>query len=436
MTTTSNTSTSTVPAGPLEGVRIIDLTVVWSGPGATVLLGDLGAEVIKIECTTRATRGIGNMTRDVASRSGYLAASFPDKDPEPRAFNRTATMNGWHGRNKLSVTMPPLETPAGREAFLKLVAVSDVVIENNSAKVMPKLGLDYEDLRAVNPRIILVRMAPLGLDGPSRDVIGYGPNFNALIGIAAMDGYDGDEPTTAGENYHMDESSPAGAAFAVMAALWERESSGEGQLIQFAQAENLLPEVGEYVLDTQVNGRVPEIEGNAHPLLVQNVFTTAEVAEDRWLALSVRNAAEWSKLCELMGSAAPTVTFEQARGMRAGDPVFEVIEAWTSGQSVDALVKSFTGVGIPAAEILTEVQVLADEHLLDREWFRRRHHPETGEHLYLGHPWRASGFESSWGRAFPALGEDNEYVYKTVLGMSDEDFQAGVDDGFIGTNLV
>jgi crotonobetainyl-CoA:carnitine CoA-transferase CaiB-like acyl-CoA transferase len=421
--------------GPLEGVRVIDLTVVWSGPGATVLLGDLGAEVIKIECTTRATRGIGNMTREVADRSGYLGASFPDRNPEPRAFNRTATMNGWHGRNKLSVTMPPLETPAGREAFLRLVAVSDVVIENNSAKVMPKLGLDYEDLKAINPRIIMVRMAPLELDGPMRDCIGYGPNFNALVGIAAMDGYDGDEPTTAGENYHMDESSPAGAAFAVMAALWERERSGEGQLVQFAQAENLLPEVGEYVLDVQVNARKPEIEGNAHPLLVQNVFTTADVADDRWLALTIRNADEWSRLTDIMGAAAPAVTFEEARGMRAGDPVFASIDAWTSSLPVNSLVDVLGQARIPAAEVLTEMQVLADGHLADRDWFQTRSHPETGEHAYLGHPWRANGFESAWGRPFAALGEDNEYVYKTVMGIDDAYYEAGIQEGFIGTDL-
>jgi crotonobetainyl-CoA:carnitine CoA-transferase CaiB-like acyl-CoA transferase len=421
---------------PLSGIRVLDLTVVWSGPGATVLLGDLGAEIIKVECTTRATRGVGNMTKVQAERRGYFSAAFPDSNPEPRAYNRTAVMNGWHGRNKLSVTLPPLETLEGRELFLRLAAISDVVIENNSARVLPKLGLDYDDLRVVNPRIVVLRMAPLGLSGPMANYIGYGPNFNSLVGIAAMDGYDGDDPTTAGENYHMDECSPAGAAFAAMAALWERETSGEGQLVEFAQAEHLMHEIGEFIVDAQVNDRSPKILGNSHPLLVQNVFPVAETAsDDRWIAVSIRTGAEWLALQQLVGEPLRPWSFVDVRGAMSGDPVIKELDAWFATQPIDEVLPKLQRLGIPAAETLSELQVLADPHLLARGWFRRKYHPETGEHLYLGHPWSADSFDLAHSRPLPAMGEDNEYVYKTLLNFSDQEYRAGEEAGFIGREL-
>lgn len=422
---------------PLSGIRVLDLTLVWSGPGATVLLGDLGAEIIKVECTTRATRGVGIVTSKQAAQRGYFAAAFPDSTPEPRAFNRTAVMNGWHGRNKLSVTLPPLESAYGRELFLRLVAISDVVIENNSARVLPKLGLDYDDLRSVNPRIVVVRMAALGLSGPMTHFIGYGPNFNALVGIADMDGYDGEDPITAGENYHMDESSPAGAAFATMAALWERETSGEGQAVEFPQAEHLMHEIGEFIIDAQVNDRSPKALGNSHATMLQNVFPVAETAsDDRWIAVSIRTSAEWDALQALVGGEFTPRSFDDVCGAMGGDPVIKELDAWFASQPIDQLVETLQGLRIPAAETLSELQVLADPHLQARGWFRRKYHPETGEHLYLGHPWTADSFDLAHSRPLPAMGEDNEYVYKELLGFSDDEYQAGEAAGFIGVELT
>ena len=124
-------------------------------------------------------------------------------------------------------------------------------------ELFKKLGLGHERLLELNPRLIVARMPPLGMAGPMSDYLGYGPNFNSLVGIAAMDGYEGEEADSAGENYHMDEAAPAGLAFA-MAALLDREHTGVGGLVEFAQAENVMAEIGEFVLDAQVNGRVPE----------------------------------------------------------------------------------------------------------------------------------------------------------------------------------
>jgi len=200
---------------PLAGVRIVDLTVVWAGAGGTALLGDLGAEVIRIEGNNRISRhDSARSTKESLSASDYRTALFPDREPQPRPYDRSAQFN-WHSRNKLAAC-GNLETPEGRRAILELIKISDVFMENHGPGVMEKLGLGHEELLALNPRLIIARMPPMGLAGPMSSYLGYGPNFNSLVGIAAMDGYEGETPETAGDNYHMDEATPGGVAFAVL----------------------------------------------------------------------------------------------------------------------------------------------------------------------------------------------------------------------------
>lgn len=283
---------------PLEGIRVVDLTVVWSGPGATAMLGDLGAEVIRVEGNNRVSRQVSaKTTKESIAQTGYHGGTYPEKDPGERPYDRTALFN-WHSRNKLSACMN-LDTAEGHAAVIELIKVSDVLVENNSNGTLEKLGLGHERLLELNPRLIVARMPPLGMAGPMSDYLGYGPNFNSLVGIAAMDGYEGEEADSAGENYHMDEAAPAGLAFAVMAALLDREHTGIGGLVEFAQAENVMAEIGEFVLDAQVNGRVPEILGNSDPHVLQDVYLSAD--EDRWVAISVRSDREWTALASVIG---------------------------------------------------------------------------------------------------------------------------------------
>jgi crotonobetainyl-CoA:carnitine CoA-transferase CaiB-like acyl-CoA transferase len=274
-----------------------------------------------------------------------------------------------------------LETPEGLEAVLKLIEISDVLVENNSNGVMEKLGLGHERLLELNPRLIVARMPPMGMTGPMSNYLGYGPNFNSLVGIAAMDGYEGEPPDSAGENYHMDESAPAGLAFAVLAALWDRDVTGRGGLIEFAQAENVMQDIGEFFLDYQMNDRLPAVLGNTDPCLLQDAFRTIE--DDRWVVISIRDDRDWQALAGVVGSA------------------------------------DWLGLG--------EQRLLADPHLAARDWFKERTHPAVGTYRYPGHPWRADGFDVAFGRPVPGFGEDNEYVYKQLLGYSDEAYQDLVD---------
>ncbi len=414
---------------PLSGIRVVDLTVVWSGPGATALLGDLGAEVIRIEGNNRLSRQVSaSTTKQQVAVLGYHAAGYPDQDPGERPYERYAVFN-WHARNKLSACMN-LETAEGREAALRLLEISDVFVENNSNGTLEKLGLGHERLLALNPRLIVARMPPMGMTGSMSGYLGYGPNFNSLVGIAAMDGYEGETPDTAGENYHMDEATPAGLAFAVLAALWDRERTGVGGLIEFAQSENVMQDIGEYFLDRQLNHRNPDVLGNADPHMLQDVYPTS--GADRWVAISIRDDKDWAGLAAVVGDAdwlAEGATGKQRAERSAW--LRERIAQWTAPRDASDIVAALQAVRVPAGEVLRETQVLEDPHLAARGWFQVREHPSPGRHPYPGHPWRAEGFELAFGRPLPGFGEDNEYVYKTLLGYSDAEYADLVARGLV-----
>jgi crotonobetainyl-CoA:carnitine CoA-transferase CaiB-like acyl-CoA transferase len=410
------------PAGlghlPLRGIRVVDLTVVWSGPGGTALLGDLGAEVIRLEGNNRMRRNdSATWTRQTLANAGYRLAAYPDCEPQPRPYDRSAMFN-WHARNKLAACAN-LETPAGRDALLGLLAISDVLVENNAPATLAKLGLDTDELRARYPRLIIARMPPMGLTGPMADYLGYGPNFNALTGIGMLEGYENEDPGSSGDNYHMDEASPWGIAFAVLAALWHRDRTGAGDLIEFAQSENVLQEVGEYLLDAQQHQTPPPAFGNADPVLLQDVFPAA--GEDSWVAISVRDDRDWSALCRAAGDPA-LAAHGQTRPLRRQHSRWlrGRIAAWVRPQDAWQVVSALRAAGVPVSEVMPETRVLADPHLAAREWFQVRHHPAVGTHRYPGLPWRAAGFDTVYGRPLPGFGEDNQYVYQALLGYPDE----------------
>jgi crotonobetainyl-CoA:carnitine CoA-transferase CaiB-like acyl-CoA transferase len=416
---------------PLEGIRVADLTVVWSGPGATAFLGDLGAEVIRIEGNNRTSRQVSaTVTKEMLQAAPRSSASFPDRDPGARPYDRSAVFN-WHSRNKLAACMN-LDTPEGHDAAVGLLAICDVLVENNSNGVLERLGLGHEYLLEVNPRLIVARMPPLGMTGPMSGYLGYGPNFNSLVGIAAMDGYEGETPDTAGDNYHMDEASPAGLAFAVIAALLDRAATGKGGLIEFPQAENVMQDIGEFFLDRQLNHRNPQILGNSAPHALQDAYPAA--GDDEWVAISVRDDRDWSALTAVLGNPGWARLGMSAAARHANNAVLRArIAEWTRAHPAEVVMAQLQAAGVPAGEVMTETRLLADKHLAARDWFKERSHPSVGTHRYPGHPWRASGFDLAFGRPVPGFGEDNEYVYKTLLGYPDERYDDLVRRGLVTT---
>jgi crotonobetainyl-CoA:carnitine CoA-transferase CaiB-like acyl-CoA transferase len=428
------------PGGPpLKGIRVLDLTIIWAGNGATMLLGDLGAEVVKVESVHHFptnTRGNDHRTYKPERPAGYRDLRYPGWDPGRRPFNRAAQFNG-HSRNKRSVTMD-LDHPLGREAFLRLVALSDVLVENFAPRVLRNLDLEYPVLREVNPRLVMARMPGMGLDGPNARVLGFGANFNSLAGITAISGYEGSSPETAGASYHMDEISPPAAALAVLAALRLRQRTGAGQLVEVAQVENLLQSVGEFLLHVQAGGpAAPAIIGNSGLEAVQGCVPTDRAG--RWLAISLRDECDWAGLARVLGSPAWAT---EARFRSHADrlarqaELFQRIGEVTRACLRDQLFLELQAAGVPAGPVLTESQALSDPQLAARGYLRELDHPEAGRFSYPSFAWRASGFEQVWGEAAPLLGQHNDLVYRELLGYSAEEYERIKATGMVGTDYA
>ncbi|MEZ5232073.1 MAG: CoA transferase [Acidimicrobiales bacterium] len=287
---------------PLAGIRVLDLTVVWAGPYCTMLLGDLGAEVVRVDnpwVFPTATRGgIPRPPKAMVPALGPLGA-YPDLDPGERPWNRHS-MYSAHARNKAGVTLD-LRTEVGRELFLRLVEQADVLVENNSAKVLDQLGIGWDVLSA-QPRLIVVRMAPLGLSGPYRHFIGFGVHFEGLCGATAVRGYRDAPPTLTWNTFHMDPATGTAGTFAVLAALRRRERTGVGELVEFAQAENMMQHLGEYYVDASITGRVHTTPGNRDAWFApQGCYRAGDGGH---LVLTVERDEQWPALADELGCPA------------------------------------------------------------------------------------------------------------------------------------
>jgi crotonobetainyl-CoA:carnitine CoA-transferase CaiB-like acyl-CoA transferase len=422
---------------PLEGIRVADLTVVWAGPLATKLMADLGAEVIRVESKNRfpsSTKGLAPyVPKELVPRLGYLGGAYPDHDPGERPFNRHAMYNV-HGPNKLSCIME-LDTPAGQAAFERLIAVSDVMVENNAVRVGAALGFDWERLSRINPRLILVRMPPLGLEGPYAHAVGFGAHFEALAGVTYIRGYPEADPTQSSDTFHMDDASGHAVLFAVLAALHHRRKTGRGQFIELPQAENLMQQMGEAFLDYAMNGRSTPPQGNTHPYYVQGCYPCR--GDDHWLVLTIETDAQWQALVDIMGRPAWATDPVWRNGLerrRRQSELDRHLAAFFREADRDDMVRTLQARHIPAAPVYREADVFADPHFQARRFFRPLTHPETGTHLYPTHIPKYSAMELRWERAAPTLGQDNEYVYRTILGYTEEEYRSLEEAGLIGTS--
>ena len=244
---------------PLQGIRVAEITVVWAGPHVTQLLGEWGADVIRIEPANRIqpfTRGMERVptpeqVRELVVRGAPVG--YPDNDPGADPWNRSAAFNS-HARNKRSMTCD-IMTPEGRAAVLRLVAQCDVLVENNVPETIDKAGLDWPTLAAANPRLVMLRMPAFALDGPYRNFRAFGLHVEAMIGHTLLRGYPGAGPEILSESLASDGISGVQGALAVLMALRDRQRTGKGQLIELPLTEGFLPLLGEFVMDATMNGR-------------------------------------------------------------------------------------------------------------------------------------------------------------------------------------
>lgn len=422
--------TSQAAAGrPLEGVRVLDLTRVWSGPLAGRILADLGAQVIHI--TGRVTVIAQTPTPDQAKLVGIYA----ENDPGERPWNRNSQTNDFH-RNKLGLTLE-LNTETGASLFKKLAAVSDVVLENYSPRVMPNFGLDYPVLKAINPGLIFCSMPGYGLNGPYRDWVSYGTNLDPFSGLASLMGYPGGPAHLSG-NAYPDPVAALHAVAAVLIALYHQRRTGLGQHIDLSQAESATCLVGEAVLGYALSGQVPARMGNRHPVHAPHGCYPCQ-GEDRWVALAVSSDQEWQGLCAALSR--PELESDARFGSEAArrehhDELDRTIAAWTKERTLFEAMDGLQQAGVPAGAVLNAAELVSNPHLASRGFFLEIDHPETGRRLHCGLPFRISDTPAPSLRPAPCLGQHNRDILRDVLGMNEGQIAAFEEEGAIGADPI
>ncbi|HXH13978.1 MAG TPA: CoA transferase [Alphaproteobacteria bacterium] len=425
---------------PLEGIRILDFTVVWAGPFATMLLADFGAEVIRVESLQyfpSVTRGLLPRPDAALARqlAGY-AGAYPERDPGSRPWNRHPMFNP-HARNKLGMTVD-LSRPKGRELFLKLVRLSDVLVENHSARFMENLGLTYDVLSQSKPDLIMVSMPAFGMSGPYKYYQGFGVNVESVCGLTWLRAYPDGDATETSSTLHMDAASGAGTAFAILAALHYRQRTGKGQFIDFAQAENLMQQIGEILMDYPMNGRSQRSLGNRHPVMAPHGCYPCR-GHDRWVIIAVADDAEWERFCQAVGNP-PWVRdarfADSANRYRHQDALDAHIAAWTQQHHPWEIMERLQGAGIASGPVMRETDLFTDPHLKARGFFQIVTHPEAGTHPYPGIMWQMSKTAATIRRPAVRLGEDNDYVYRELLKLSEAEIAALRAEGHIGMDFL
>ncbi|MSQ40626.1 MAG: CoA transferase [Dehalococcoidia bacterium] len=433
------TMTTTAPRPrtdlPLEGVRILDLTVVWAGPYGAMQLADWGAEVIRIESINHfANNTRGQMARPpkamMALRAGGMG--YLHNDPGERPWNRYSTFNA-SSRNKLSMTVD-MTRPEGQEIFNRLVRVSDGLVENNVPVSMDRLGITWERLSALNPRFVMVRQPAFGLDGPYQEYRTWGNHMEAIAGHPLLRGYPGQDVSQSPSGVPSDAAGGVGGAMAFLMGLRYRKRTGQGVMIEVATAENFVPFLGDYIMDYTMNDRVSIQQGNQHFAWAPHQAYPCQ-GDDKWVAIVCRDDAEWQQLCTVMAVpdlAQDTRFRDSLSRWNNRDALDQIIAQWTRPQGASDVMHRLQAAGVPAGAVMNEADALADPQLRARGLFQTVTHPEAETQEQVGPLFRMGKTTNPIWRHAPRLGEDNEYIYKKVLGYSDAEYHRLEGEGHIG----
>ncbi len=391
--------------GILQGIRVLDFTRIVAGPYATRILADFGAEVIKVQ-TAQMAKGIESDT------TPYFCA--------------------WN-RNKRSITLN-MDHRQAREIFLKLVRISDVVVENFSPRVMSNWELNYDNLKKSNEKLIMLSMSGMGQTGPWKDYVAFGPTVQPLGGLTHLTAYSQDAPMGLGYAY-ADMISGLYGAISILAALEYRDRNGQGKYIDLSEYETVCTAVGPALMDAFVNmtDMMPIENNDAHlPAAPYGCYQCQ--GEDRWCAVAVFSEKQWQALCSVFGNPAWShedrfaSLSERQKHKRELDLL---ISKQMRKQKAESAAERLQQAGVPAGVVQNAHELANDPQLIANGFFTSLNHPVLGETKTETTPINFKNHrETSW-RPSPLLGEANKYVFGELLGMTKAAIRSYVEEGII-----
>lgn len=370
----------------------------------TKVLSDHGAEVIKIEGGNR--------------RIDNQRVTMPFKD-DIFGVDRAAVFNPFNtGKRSVAIN---LAHPKGVELAKGLVAWADIVTDNFAGGAMDRMGLGYEDLRKVKPDIIMLSTSVQGQTGPHAGLSGFGPHLAAMSGLHHITGWP--DRAAADIEVYTDFITSRFVVPSLIAALLYRRRTGKGQYLDASQYEMALQFMAPLILDKNVNNRVAGRMGNRHPDAAPHAAYRCR-GEDRWCAISVFTEEEWAGFCKAIGNPAWTKDgkFRTLAGRKDNEEELDMlVEAWTIAHTAEEAMELMQAAGVAAGVLKTVEDLIEhDPQLAHRHHYWRPEHPEIGEYVAPGPPFKLSKSPAAL-RSAPLLGEHNEYAMKDILGLSDEE---------------
>ncbi|MEY9981565.1 crotonobetainyl-CoA:carnitine CoA-transferase CaiB-like acyl-CoA transferase [Bradyrhizobium yuanmingense] len=405
---------------PLLGTRVIDFSMGWAGPLCTRTLADLGADVVKIEAIQYP-----DWWRGVDRRPEYVNRNMHEKTL------RFCMMN----RNKRGITLD-LTRPEGLSLAKQLIASAEIVVDNYSVDVLPKLGLGYEVLKMLNPRLVVMSMSAFGTSSAHRSCRAYGSTLEQGSGLPSVVGTSNSPPVMSHVAFGDAIGGLNGCA-AVLVALIHARQTGQGQFIDLAQVECMMSLAAPWITIQSLCGTSTRY-GNRHPQFVPHgCFRCA--GEDSWIAMAATDAGMWQRLASVIGridwAADPWLKFAHRRRSME-DTIESAIEGWTRARDADQAMVELQGARVAAGVVRLPIDLLQDPHLRSRAFFQRVERAFIGPHLQPSIPIREGARPHAIRRAAPTLGEHNSEILADLLGLGEAEIADLANKGIIGTRML